>query len=186
MTVDGQTGTASRSFNVFNDGKLHVAITSPKVQNEPFDGKLVAVLDMGTAATLSAVSTSDAAGGMVYLWNITQKDATGVQKTLAALSGATTTFTPSGFLCGNTPSTINVNAVNPLGELAQDSVDATVPVLPPTIEKRLAIRILTLGFGGILAACSGDPHEDPDTGVAGANSAGAPGAGSGGDRGGAE
>ncbi|MES1183828.1 MAG: DNRLRE domain-containing protein [Myxococcales bacterium] len=128
MTVDGQTGTASRSFNVFNDGKLHVAIKSPKVQNEPFNGKVMAVIDLGAPATLNAVSTSDAAGGMVYLWNVTRKDATGVQQTLATLSGATTTFTPSGpgFVCGNVPITINVTAINPLGELDQDSVDAMV------------------------------------------------------------
>lgn len=127
MTVDGQPGTASRSFNVFNDGKLHVAIQTPKVENEPIDGKLKAVLGLGAPATLSASSTSDAAGGVVYLWNITRKDATGVVQTLATLSGATTTFTPtSGFLCGYTPITISVSAINPLGELDNDSVDGVV------------------------------------------------------------
>ena len=41
----------------------------------------------------------------------------------------------------------------------------------------MATRVLTLGFAAILAACGGDPHDDPATGVAGTNSAGAPGAG---------
>jgi hypothetical protein len=55
----------------------------------------------------------------------------------------------------------------------------------------LAIRALTLGFAAILAACSGDPHDDPATGgagasTAGASTAGASTAGSGGARGGAE
>ncbi|MES1183829.1 MAG: hypothetical protein ABUL60_08430 [Myxococcales bacterium] len=50
----------------------------------------------------------------------------------------------------------------------------------------MATRALTLGFAAMLAACSGDPPDEPGTGVAGANSAGAPEGGSGGARGGAE
>jgi serine protease len=129
MTVDGQTGTASRTFNVFNDGKLHVKITNPRKENEPSGGKLFVLLDLNVPSTLSAVSTSDAAGGVVYTWNITRKDATGVQHTLATLSGASTTFTPTsgtGFLCGYTPITIAVSAINTVGELANDTVDGMV------------------------------------------------------------
>jgi len=123
MTVDGQQGSTSRSFNVVSDGNLHVKITSPAKDNELTEaGKLRVTVEMDALATLGAASTSDVDGGVTYNWSLTRTTMAGLTTTIASPSGQSTTFTPTGFACGFTPINITVTAINKLGQVANDSV----------------------------------------------------------------
>jgi serine protease len=126
MTVDGQVGSASRSFKVISDGKLHVKITSPAKDAQLVNGQLNVSLTNDVAATLSAASTSDAGASVTYNWSVTKVSFTGVSSPVATFAGQSVSFTPTAFPCGSTKIDLSVTAINDLGQMDNDHVQGTV------------------------------------------------------------
>ena len=123
MSTNGLSGSATRTFTIVNDGKLHAKITSPLKGVDTF----AHIQSKVTATITAAVNVASA----TYSWNISQVDSNGALSQLGpVLAGQSVSFTPpviSDCSSFDTRYRFYLSANDSLGRLANDSVDVLVP-----------------------------------------------------------